>query len=95
MRRKGGVAQFWRSLRVATVTCHNRQDRRRGYVTFGGTAEAECEASSTLRPQKGLNFQQTEGKGGGVMQVDTVEGGGEREREKMVEIRREDEEQRC
>lgn len=50
-------------LTIAMVTRHNRQRRRRGYVTFGGTAGAEGERSSAWHPHKGLNFHKTGGEG--------------------------------
>lgn len=49
-------------LTVAMVTCHNRQPRRRGYVTFRGTAGAQGERSSAWHPHKGLNFHTDRGK---------------------------------
>lgn len=49
-------------LSVAIVTCHNRQRRRRGYVTFRGAAGAEGERSSARRHHKGLNFHNKRGE---------------------------------
>lgn len=60
--RRCGVAQFPEIHTVTMVTRHNRQRRRRGYVTFGRTAGAEGERSSAWHPHKGLNFHKTEGK---------------------------------
>lgn len=58
-KRWGGTIPVLEILTVAKVTCHNLQRRRRGYVTFRGTAGAEGEGSSARHPHKRFNFHKT------------------------------------
>lgn len=78
---------------VAMVTRHNRQQRRRGYVTFRGPAGAEGEGSSAWHPHKGLNFHKTEGQSVKGGDGDGCVGGWV-ERERVVEIIQEEEQRR-